>query len=80
MTDAITTLNEASENDRCLICGVDDSLPVKGRLTELGFYEGAVIERLQVGSFGSPIACRVSGAVIAVRSSDAGKISVKVLR
>lgn len=77
MKEIITTLNKTPIGSNCLICDIDSSLPIKGRLKELGFSKGSVIDKLQVGSFGSPIACRVCGAVIAIRAEDADKILVK---
>ena len=53
------------------ITSVDQILPCRERLEELGFAKGAIIEKLYVGCCGSPIAARVCGAVIAVRKADA---------
>lgn len=78
MNDFITALDKAPIGSRCKICDIDDSLPIKGRLNELGFFKGANIDKLQVGFSGSPIACRVCGAVIAVRAKDAERIIVKM--
>ena len=69
-----TTLKDAPIGAKCMICRIDDSLAVKNRLIELGFYKGAFVDKLYTGAMGSPVAFRVSGAVIAVRSDDAKKI------
>lgn len=78
MNDLITALDKVPIGSSCLVYDIDDSLPIKGRLNELGFFKGANVDKLQVGSLGSPIACRVCGAVIAVRAKDAEKIIVKM--
>lgn len=62
----------------CRLYEIEDSLSVKGRLNELGFVKNAELHKIHVGSQGSPIACRICGAVIAVRSEDAEKIIVKL--
>ena len=77
MKEMITTLNKTPIGSNCLIYDIDSSLPIKGRLKELGFSKDSVVDKLQVGFFGSPIACRVCGAVIAIRAEDADKIYVK---
>lgn len=45
------------------------------RLEELGFTRGSRLDKLYIGFGGSPIAVRVSGAVIAVRGEDAARIT-----
>ncbi len=72
------TLRDAPIGARCMVCDIDDGLAVKNRLTELGFYSGAFVDKLYTGAGGSPIAFRVSGAVIAVRSDDADKIIAEI--
>ncbi len=78
MKHSVTTLCDIPLGSSCLVGNIDDSLPIKGRLCELGFCEGAVIDKLQVGFGGSPIAFRVCGAVIAIRAEDANRIIVRV--
>ena len=72
------TLTDAPKGSRCMICGIEETLSVKQRLAELGFTNGALVDKLYTGSKGSPIAFRVSGAVIAVRSDDAKKIIAEI--
>lgn len=59
-----------------IISDVLDTLPIKSRLNELGFFKGASIDKIQLGFGGSPIAFRVCGSVIALRSDDASLITV----
>ncbi len=69
------TLAALPVNGSLQITKIDDGLPIKTRLGELGFLKGAVVDKLYVGFGGSPIAVRVSGAVIAVRTRDAEGIN-----
>ena len=78
MNNLFTALDQLPVGSSCLIDNIDDSLSIKGRLKELGFRKGANLDKLQVGFLGSPIACRVCGAVIAIRAIDAAKIIVKI--
>ena len=68
------TLGEILPGESLNISAVGTGSHVWRRLGELGFTEGATVDKLYVGFGGSPIAVRVSGAVIAVRREDANKI------
>ncbi len=50
---------------------------MRRRLYDLGLIPGTCVERLQAGPAGSPLACVVRGAVIALRRKDAAKIMVE---
>lgn len=76
MNNLLTNLCDISAGSRFKVCGIDDCLPIKDRLAELGFRCGADVEKLHVGPCGSPIAYRVCGAVLAIRAEDAEKITV----
>ena len=71
MPQDIYSLHDIPNGKSLRISEVNNSLPVKRRLEELGFTAGEVVEKLCSGAGGNPVAVRVSGAVIAVRSSDA---------
>lgn len=71
MPQDIFSLSDIPDGNSLKISEVNSSLPVKQRLEELGFTAGAVVDKLCSGVGGNPVAVRVSGAVIAVRSSDA---------
>lgn len=47
---------------------------VADRLIEMGFDEGAEVERLHTAPLGDPIAIRVDGAVVAIRVAVAARI------
>lgn len=76
MDSVLTTLGKMPVGSTCRVYDIDSDLPIKSRLSELGFYKGACIDKLQVGFGGSPIAFRVCGAVIAIRSEDADRVFV----
>ena len=78
MNDSVTALDRIPLGSSCTLCSIDSALPIKGRLKELGFCKGAIIDKLHIGCLGSPIACRVCGSVIAVRKADAKMIFVKI--
>lgn len=78
MNDTVATLCEIPSGSAYMIDYVDDTLPIKGRLRELGFFRGAIVDKLQTGACGSPIAFRICGAVIAIRYEDADRIFVKL--
>lgn len=72
-----TDLGKAMIGNSYKVINIDNSLQIKNRLKELGFRKGCVIDTLNVGSFGSPLAFRVCGAVIALRKEDAQEIEVE---
>ena len=47
------------------------------RMLDLGLVQGTTVEALQKSPSGDPIAYFIRGAVIALRSEDAGKILVE---
>jgi Fe2+ transport system protein FeoA len=49
------------------------------RLLDLGVTPGAVIERVFTSPFGEPTAYRVRGALIALRTEQAGQIEIEPL-
>ena len=72
------TLDQLPLGGSFTITHVDPSLSASKRLEELGFISGSIADKLYAGLGGSPIAVRVSGAVICVRSSDAKLIYGKI--
>jgi len=51
---------------------------IRRRMLDLGLLPGTVIERLMASPAGDPVCYRVRGAMIALRSVDAGQIAVRV--
>jgi ferrous iron transport protein A len=59
--------------------GAADS--VAARLCELGFEEGVKVELLHRGPIGgNPLAVRVGGAVVALRSAEAARVGLRLAR
>lgn len=79
MEKIVTSLSEIPVGSSCRICNIDERLPIKVRLKELGFGINSCIDKIQTGPSGSPTAFRVCGAVIALRSEDTDKIYVTLL-
>ena len=80
MKEIITSLDRVPIGSKFRIFDIDNTLKIKRRLSELGFCKDALADKLHVGFMGSPIACRICGAVIAVRNEDAEKIRVKCFK
>lgn len=51
---------------------------IRRRLQDLGFISGTSIKCLQKSPAGDPVAYKIKGAVIALRSEDANKIIIKL--
>jgi ferrous iron transport protein A len=51
---------------------------VRRRMLDLGLIPGTAIQRLMASPAGDPVCYRVRGAMIALRSADAGQIAVHV--
>lgn len=56
-----------------LLCGG----PMRRRLQDIGFIEGTKIECVQKSPAGDPVAYRVRGALIALRSEDSRNVLVR---
>lgn len=53
--------------------------PVRRRMLDLGLISDTEVEALQQSPSGDPIAYRIRGAVIALRSEEASKILVEAI-
>ena len=62
------------------IIGIDDNLPCKSRLSELGFGDGCEVKYLRKAPSGDPVAYLVKDAVVALRCADANKIQISLNR
>lgn len=70
-------LSEIGDHGVCRVESVD-CCAVKDRLVGMGIAEGAELVRLFAAPCGDPAAYSVRGAVVALRRSDAEKITVSV--
>ena len=71
------TLNEVKPGCSARISGWCEGL--SDRLWELGLLPGTLVEVVRIAPFGDPIAVRVKDAQIAIRKSDALRITVDAL-
>ena len=70
------TLNELKPGACGRICGCDG---LSERLCEIGLLPGEMVEVIRVAPLGDPIALRVKDSQIAIRRSDATRISIEAL-
>ncbi|HHU52201.1 MAG TPA: ferrous iron transport protein A [Firmicutes bacterium] len=52
---------------------------IRNRLLDLGFVPSAIVEAIRKSPAGDPIAYRIRGAVIALRSEESRQIQVRVV-
>jgi len=71
-----TNLGALREGERCCVKELTMNGKMRSRLMDLGLTSGAVVECLHISSGGDPAAYLISGAVIAIRRTDAEKIIV----
>lgn len=70
------TLNQMKIGDKKKILSIDNDLPIKKRLLEIGFNNNEIIECILINSFKNLIAYRIKDTTIAIRSIDGEKIKV----
>lgn len=70
------SLTSLKEGDSARVTGLLAQGAIRRRLLDLGIVEGTRIQCRQVSPYGDPVAYSVRGAVIALRSEDAGTILV----
>ena len=76
--ERITTLDKVRTGERGVIVDLPADGAVTGRLTGMGFCEGAEIECALAAPLGDPRAYLIRGALIAVRQNDAREIKIKI--
>ncbi len=72
-------LSELASHAEAIICTLKGETQTSARLTDLGFYPGAITTPLFTAVCGEPTAYLVQNAVIALRRSEAEKIYVRPL-
>jgi len=70
------TLNQLKAGQRGSIIGLDESLPVSARLSELGLVPGQEVWMLQKAPFGEPMQIRVMNYDLCLRRADAAAVLV----
>ena len=71
------TLDHTPEGALVCVKGLLATGSMRRRLQDIGLVEGTRVECLQKSPSGDPVAYLIRGAVIALRSEDAGKILVE---
>ena len=71
------TLTELKEGEMAKVERLLSTGSIRRRLQDLGFISGTSIKCLQKSPGGDPVAYKIKGAVIALRSEDANKIIIK---
>lgn len=74
------SLNDIKPNEKAVVLSVHLEGNLKRRLLDLGLIENTLVECVGKSPAGDPKAYLIRGAVIALRSEDSKKISVKALR
>ncbi len=71
-------MNELTHGQSGLVQTLHAEGGIRRRMLDLGLVPGTSIERLMASPAGDPVCYRVRGAMIALRSADAGQITVSV--
>lgn len=71
------TLNDIAPGARCVIVRLEEEGPMRRRLLDMGFTQGALAECELIGPSGDPRAYRVRGALVALRRENARNIFVE---
>lgn len=74
LTKNLTHLREGE--NACVVCLTNQGT-IKRRLQDLGLVEGTSVACIQKSPYGDPVAYGIRGAVIALRSEDAGRILIQ---
>jgi ferrous iron transport protein A len=72
-------LSDLPVGRRGIIYRMSNEGSLRRRLQDLGFVEDAEVEKVSVSPLGDPSAYLIRGAVIAVRRTDASRITVHPL-
>ena len=72
----LKTLRELPVGDECRVVGTAFRGSEKRRMLDLGIVRGTKVKALHKSPCGDPVAYMIRGAVLAVRGSDAEKISI----
>lgn len=70
-------LNTLKPGEKGRIVGMDLGKGVGGKLQDMGFLQGSLVECCYRSPFGDPTAYFVKGVLIAIRSEEAGNIYIE---
>lgn len=79
MNESIT-LKELRPGCRAVVSGMSSSGSMRRRLMDIGLTENTTVECVGRSAAGDPSAYLIRGAVIAIRSEDSEKITVRIRR
>jgi len=71
-----TPLTSLSPGESGIVNTIDNSSPIKTRLRDIGFTNGATVRCEFASPFGDPIAYKIKNTTVALRKTDASDISV----
>lgn len=71
------TLTTLQEGEKAKVHTLLSTGSIRRRLQDLGLITGTTIECLQKSPYGDPVAYKIRGAVIALRSEDANTIIIE---
>lgn len=75
--EPIISLAEMSPEMLGIVSGIQPECPIRCRLLDLGFAEGAKVRCLFRSMFGDPTAYGIRGTVVALRAADSALVHVK---
>lgn len=74
--DQINSLASLKEGQRARVKSLLSGGSMRRRLQDIGLIEGTVVECVQKSPAGDPVAYRIRGALIALRSEDSANVLV----
>lgn len=80
MNERIIPLNRLPIGEKAVVKNLASDGSVRRRMLDLGLIPETVVEAVQKSPSGDPTAYYIRGAIIALRSEEAGKILVEMSR
>lgn len=72
----VKTLIELNSGEKAVIKGFQQDMPLQSRLVEMGILPGVEIRLVKKSPFNGPVALKVRGYYVSIRSEDASNILV----
>ena len=70
------TLTSLKPGQQAVVCALDASGDIRRRLQDIGLISGTRVTCVERSPLGDPVAYSIRGAVIALRSEDAGTVRI----
>lgn len=74
----VTSMSKMLPGQKASVISLDIDGDIRRRLLDIGLIEGTKIECVCQSPLGDPLAFRIRGAIIAIRSNDCKNIFVRV--